>query len=271
MGDELKMTEMTQKLDRIKPVLKEEALNGKMPITLTAPDGAHQLHELQKKKSIHTSARPIPKQDEARVRLFQEQCRQLCLSVFFRKHEPIRSLGFTSSIAGEGKSFLSIMMAQALADDSTDPVILLECNWERPSFHEYFSITSTPGFAEWLRGECAEEDIRHKVDHNLTVIPAGDGRHDAVQLLELIRHKGLLDILADSNELLLVDLPAVVSNAYGALAANLVEALFIVVRAGVTPEALVTRTCTQLKDLPVEGIIFNQDESRIPRWIRQLL
>jgi Mrp family chromosome partitioning ATPase len=269
MGEE-NMTSVTQKLDKMKPVLEVEASNGNKVMTLP-PEIEHPVKKLEINKSANTSAQSISKRVVPHARFLREQCRQLCLSVFFRKHEPRHSLGLTSSIAGEGKSFLSIMLAQALADDSTSPVALLECNWEHPSLHEYFGFSSTPGLAEWLRGECSEEDIRHKTDRNLTVIPAGDGERDAVKLLELIRQKGLLDMLADSNELLVVDLPAVVSTASGALAANLVEALVIVVRAGVTPEALVTRTCAQLKGLPVEGIIFNQDDSRIPRWIRQLL
>jgi Mrp family chromosome partitioning ATPase len=218
-----------------------------------------------------TRTRPIAKRDVANASALQERFRQLCLSLFFRSHSPVRSLGFTSSINGEGKSFLAIVMANVLANDSRDPVILLECNWEHPSFHEYFGIPATPGLAEWLRGECSETAIRHQFDRNLTIIPAGDGRRDGVKLLMQMQQKGLLESIARSKELLVVDLPPVVTSACGALAATLVEALLIVVHGGVTTDLMVTETYAQLKDLPVCGIILNQVESRIPRWIRQLL
>jgi Mrp family chromosome partitioning ATPase len=218
-----------------------------------------------------TRTRPISKQDVAKASALQERFRQLCLSLFFRSYSPVRSLGFTSSINGEGKSFLATVMANVLAHDSSDPVILLECNWEHPSLHEYFGIPATPGLGEWLRGECSETAIRHQYDHNLTIIPAGEGRRDAVRLLKQMRQKGLLEMVARSNELLVVDLPPVVTSAYGALAAALVEALLIVVHGGVTTDLMLTETYAQLKGLPVYGIILNQMESRIPRWIRQLL
>lgn len=206
------------------------------------------------------------------VAVLQERCRQLCLSLFFREHAPVRSLGFTSSMAGEGKSFLAIVMANILAKDVSDPVTLLECNWEHPCLHEHFGFAPTPGIAEWLRGECNETAIRHRIDTSLTVIPAGNGRRDAVKLIQKIRQKGILDLSTQSsNELLIVDLPAIVTSAYGQLLASLLESLIIVVRAGATTDRMLAETCAQLKDSPVQGVILNQMESKIPRWIRQLL
>lgn len=223
------------------------------------------------KSLTRPQSHPISKYKLANARGLQERCRQLCLDLFFDEHAPVRSLGFTSSVGREGKTFLAAVTAGALANDSSNPVTLVECNWKHPSLHEFYGFTSIPGLAEWLRKECSESDIRHKVSHNLTVIPAGDGKQDAVKLLQLIRQKGLMGTLAHSNDLLIMDLPAIVDTAYGSLAAGLVESLIIVVRAGMTPEALVTETCTQLNDLPIHGVILNRVESRIPRWLRQIL
>ena len=224
-----------------------------------------------KKRAVSPTLQPGNKRDRAVARLFRERCRQLSLSAFFREAAPVRSLGLTSSISGEGKSFLAIVMAGVLANDSSNPVILLECNWEHPSLHEYYGLPAVRGLAEWLRGECSETDIRHQVDYNLTVILAGDGEQDEVKLLQQIRQRGLLQMLAASNELLIADLPAIMTTGYGSIAASLVEELILVVRAGVTPDALVQEACEELKDLPVQGVILNQLESRIPRWIRAIL
>jgi Mrp family chromosome partitioning ATPase len=183
----------------------------------------------------------------------------------------VRSLGFTSSIKGEGKSFLAMVTAKVLANDSSNPVTLLECNWEHPSLHESFGYPLTPGLAEWLRGQCSETTIRHQVSRNLTFISAGDGKQDAVKLLQQIRQKGLLDLLAHSGDLLIVDLLPIMTTSYASLAASLVNALMVVVCAGVIPEGLLAEALKRMIDLPVEGIILNQVESRIPRWIRQIL
>jgi len=244
---------------------KVDVSSREMPLHPTSLKVVHAKHAAPPK------LKRINKRDAAKARMLQERCRQLYLSVFFREQAPVRSLGFTSSIAGEGKSFLAMVTAGMLANDSSNPVILLECSWEHPGLHEYFEFPAVPGLAEWLRNECSESDIRYQVSSNLTVIPAGNERHDTVKLLQQARQKGLLNMLASSDELLIVDLPAISTTGYASLAASLVEALIVVVRAGVTPDLQIAETCRQIKDLPVEGIILNQVASPLPRWIQEVL
>lgn len=213
----------------------------------------------------------LPKRSLAAARLLQEHCRQFNLATFFQENSTARSLGFTSAISGEGKSFLAVITANLLANDSSEPVTLVECNWEHPSLHEYYGIAARPGLAEWVRGECQAGDVRYRVESNLTVVPAGNGRKDAVRLLESIRQQGLLKLFEPHRSLFVVDLPAITTTAYGPIAAGLLDTVVMVVRAGVTPDSLVAEACTRLKDVPVQGIILNQLQSKIPRWLRQIL
>lgn len=219
------------------------------------------------------AALPPQKRDQDAVvaRVLRERCRQLCLSLFMRSHDPIRSLGVTSAVPGEGKTFLAQVAASVLSRDCQAPVILLECNWEHPNLHEHFGLAATPGLAEWLRGECSVSAISHRIDDNLSVILAGDARGQAVRLLRQMRTRGLIDTIARDGEAVIVDLPPIIVSGYGTLAAELVESLIVVVRAGVTPDVMIAEVCNQLKDLPVHGLMLNQLQSKIPRWIRQLL
>lgn len=213
----------------------------------------------------------LSQRDETTLHLVHEQARKLSLSLFFREQSPVRSLGFTSAVGGEGKSFMALMTASMLAQDSTEPVILVETNWDHPTLHEQLGLPETPGLAEWLRGECDESFVRHQVSANLSVIAAGDARNDAVKLLRLLRDRSAVDMISSTRALYIFDLPPIVTCSYGRLAASVVESVIIVVRAGVTPEGMVTEACAQLKDLPVEGIMLNQVSSRIPKWLQRIL
>jgi Mrp family chromosome partitioning ATPase len=245
------------------------------PIALPVPRARTALPEKGgksgKRQKQKAAPEPVGKRAQLHAYMTQERCRHLCLSIFFREQTTVRSLGFTSSINGEGKSFLALTSARALARDSGVPVTLLECNWEHPSVHEYAGIALTPGLAEYLRGEAVESSIRYRVDNNLTIIPAGNGKQDAVRLTQQLRKKGSLNSLLLPDELFIVDLPPVITTAYGALIAGLVDALIVVVRAHVTPNTVIAETYSQLKDLPVEGLLLNQVESHIPRWLHHLL
>jgi len=201
----------------------------------------------------------------------QEGCRQLCLPLFYQERVQVRSLGFTSALAGEGKTFLATVAAHVLANDIGYPITLVECNWEHPSLNKQFGLPPTPGLAEWLCGECSELSIRHQVSHNLTIVLAGNGKRRAVKLLHQMLQRELRSLQLHPDELFIVDLPSIIHTAYGSLAANVVESLVIVVQAQVTPEAMVVETCERLKGLPLHGIILNRTKSQIPHWLRQIL
>src|SRR5262249_54329648 len=108
------------------------------------------------------------KQLPASLQLVQEQSRKLGVSLFLREQSPVRSVGFTSAVAAGGRSFLALMPAAVLAQDSTEPVLLLDVNWEHATLHEQLGLPATPGLAEWLGGECDEADVRHQVTENLS-------------------------------------------------------------------------------------------------------
>lgn len=259
--------EDTQKLSRIFPD----------PETSSAPPASgsanpRRLPVAYKKRAPEGEHLPrlTNKQERLNIHLFQEQCRHLCLDLFGREQGAVRSLGFTSAISGEGKSFLALATARLLARDSLEPVTLIECNWDHPTLHKMLGIPEIPGMAEWLNGICDEQEIRYEAEENLTVIPAGDGAHDAVKLLKRIQQSGLQKLFKQ-NELFILDLPPVITTSYGSLAASLAETVVIVVRSEVTPSNILIETCAQLKDVSIHGIILNQGRSRIPRWLRQIL
>jgi Mrp family chromosome partitioning ATPase len=221
--------------------------------------------------SMYMPSLPSAKQPKELVQELRTRCKQLGVAIFFQGETSVRSLGFTSAIAGEGKTFLAKLTAEVMAENSSIPVTLLECNWENPMLRSIYNLPPGPGLSEWLSGACSLEAIRRQVTTSLTVISAGDNTYNAPQLLRIFQQRGLHSVLTNPNEVLVIDLPATVTTAYGPLAAQLADALLLVVRMGVTPESFVAEACHHLKDSHVRGIIFNQVASRIPRWLQRIL
>jgi Mrp family chromosome partitioning ATPase len=224
-----------------------------------------------KKRGKDTPAPLLSKTRIGEARKIRTQCGKLCSTLFLNRQTTTMSLGFTSAIDGEGKTFLARLTSVVMSMDMNIPVTLLECNWEHPCFNDIFSLEQGPGLAEWLRGECELEAIRQSLSSTLTIIRAGDEKHDAVGLLQQFRKKGVLDILKRADEVLIVDLPSILTTSYGSLAAGIVDSLVVVVRMGVTPDAYVAEASTYMKDLHVHGVILNQMKSRLPRWLAEIL
>lgn len=218
-----------------------------------------------------SSSGPLAAPRDPRVRLIQNQCVKISLNLFNRSDPPTRSLGFTSAIPGEGKTLLASATAIALAERGRRPVTLLDCNWDNPTLHTRFDLPHSPGLAEWLRRECDLADIRHTISPHLTVIPSGDASDDALALTDRFRGIGGQAILTAPDEVLVADLPAVLTTDYGAQLPQLLDAVLLVVRAGVTQEAYIAEANRELADSPLEGAVLNATRSYIPRWLQRLL
>ena len=225
----------------------------------------------KKTQSVQKRSSSPSKRAQEEARLLRIRCKQLCVATFFQGHASVRSLGFTSAISGEGKSFLARLAANVMAEDDSIPVTLLECDWENPTLSTTFNLPSGPGLADWLSESSSLSEIRHQVNSNLTVIPAGNSKNNAIGLLRAFQQHGVHDVLTRPNEVLIVDLPSIITTPYGQLAASLLDSLILVVRMGITPENFISEANSMLKDLPVEGVVFNQVKSQVPRWLRQVM
>ncbi len=209
------------------------------------------------------------KRQDPRSALLQRQCLKMALSIFATPQ--VRSLGFTSAIVGEGKTFLASATAAALASKANRPVALVDCNWEHPSLHTLYNLPDAPGLAEWARGECELAQIRHQVSPFLTVIPAGVALGDTINITRKLSAHSINSLLAETNEVLIADLPAVLTSAYGAQFAQELDAITLVVRARATWDSFIAEAHHELDNAQVEGVILNATQSRIPRWIQRML
>lgn len=238
-----------------------------------APAGATVARPGKGQQELVDSSKPPARRQrlDPRTALLQRQCLKLAMSIFASARSQVRSLGFTSAVAGEGKTFLSSATAAALAKKANRPVVLVDCNWEHPSLHALYNLPDSPGLAEWTRGECNLSAIRHQVAPHLCVIPAGLALGDAINITSRLASQGIASLLSEPNEVMVADLPPVLTSAYGAQIAHELDAVTLVVRAHTTWDTFVAEAYHELEDAQVEGVILNATQSRIPRWIQRIM
>jgi Mrp family chromosome partitioning ATPase len=242
-----------------------------MPVERLSKSPFKRIADTQDTVATAKKPRDLAGNDAESIARLQAEFLHLSLPLFFAQQDPIQALGVTSAVAGEGKTLAGLLVSHALASNSQRPVILVECDWQRPALSQRLNLAASPGLSEWLRGAADRSEVRRQVAHNLTIVPAGLGGADAMTALAEMNRRDFHERLASPNELLILDLPSVLGSYYGPLAARLADALLLVVRAGSTPSDFVTQACEALKQLRVEGIILNQVQARTPRWLRSLL
>lgn len=106
------------------------------------------------------------------------------------------ALMFTGVTDRDGADQVAAQVALAFARMQRGEVLLLDANTRQASLHTKFAIEQAHGFSDLLAGECTTEDATFtSVVPNLSVLPAGSGRHDMARLL-----------LGESAQLLMDDL-----------------------------------------------------------------
>jgi polysaccharide biosynthesis transport protein len=199
---------------------------------------------------------------------FIDRCRQAFLSISFPGRN--RIIGITSAAPGEGKTTVALGMTSAVAADTGEPTLLLECDLETQS-DEVLGVASGPGLGEWLEGDDPLRILRMPPVSNAFLIPAGGIRPDAARVFYKLSQGNLLNDLQSEFPNIIIDLPAVLSVSYSPLAAKIADRFLIVARYGSTRLEDLEEAVTRLGPDKTGGIILNAYAPKTPAWLRRLL
>jgi capsular exopolysaccharide synthesis family protein len=113
----------------------------------------------------------------------------------------------TSSVNGEGKTFISANLANILA--KTDKkVLLMELDLRKPKLSEILNQDSSiAGFSDYMQGSLELDDIikRTELNENLFLISSGPVVSNASELLLNKKTKFMLDTLKDQFDYIIID------------------------------------------------------------------
>jgi capsular exopolysaccharide synthesis family protein len=173
----------------------------------------------------------------------------------------LRRLLVTSSIASEGKTFVSSNLAQSMVQQPDLRVLLVDADIRASRLHTMLGAPSRPGLSDYLSGEADEFEIVQKgMEENLCLIPGGRPIPNPSELLLGERMKHLLDLLAPMFDWVIIDSPPALPVPDASILSTLVDGVLLVVRAGSTPVALAEKTATEFHGDNLLGVVLNQVE-----------
>jgi len=189
----------------------------------------------------------------------REQFRTLRSRLYqVRDKQPLRSVLITSSLPGEGKTFVSNNLAHALARQQNCRVLLIDADLRRPDLHPGFHAPSSPGLTEYLKGEAPEMTvIQRGLPEYLCFIPGGTKSENPAELLANGRLKSLLQTIGPVFDWVILDSPPTLPVSDALMLAELCDGVLTVVRAAQTGFDSAQKSCQQLREKNLLGVALN--------------
>jgi capsular exopolysaccharide synthesis family protein len=189
----------------------------------------------------------------------REQFRTLRSRLYqVRDKQPLRTLLVTSSLPGEGKTFVANNLAHALSRQQNCRVLLIDADLRRPDLHTGFGAPNSPGLAEYLKGEATEVTVIQKgLPENLCFIPGGNKPENPAELLANGRLKSLLETIGPVFDWVILDSPPTLPVSDALMLAELCDGVLTVIRAAQTGFDSAQKSCQQLREKNLIGVALN--------------
>lgn len=203
---------------------------------------------------------------EGKRNFIAEQFRQLRTSLGYlgvnTKHKKIM---LTSTISGEGKSFISANLGISLALTGKK-VVMLELDLRKPKLSNAFDISRESGLSNYFIGEKEPDEIIKKagITDSLYIIPSGPIPPNPSELILNGKLQELLEYLDINFDYIIIDTAPVnpVTDAY--IVSPMCDATLYVVRHGYTPKSAIKLLDhnNKVRELKNVAIVFNDVKSR---------
>lgn len=175
----------------------------------------------------------------------------------------------TSTVPGEGKSYVSANLAAAFAQ-LDKKVLLIDTDMRKGRQHVMFNLKAKPGISNFLSGVVDQdfigekEDIRNYIQEtdveNLYLIPAGNVPPNPSELLVSPKMQGMVEILKKAFDVIIFDAPPCLIVADALIITRLVDFSIIVTAQNITKIENLKRAKLAIENVggKIAGVVLNK-------------
>lgn len=190
-----------------------------------------------------------------------EQFRDLRTNLnYMGAHKENKVILVTSSMPGEGKTFVSANLAISLAL-AGKKVALLCADLRKPKLAKLLGMKSMPGITDYLIGNASINEIMKPsaISSNLTVLAEGSIPPNPAELLMDELMKKLIEELKKSYDYVLIDSPPIAAVTDAKIIGDYANACIYVTRVGTTLKRFypMIKDAYETRKLPNMGIVVN--------------
>lgn len=183
----------------------------------------------------------------------------------FRKERPLKVIGISSAIPGEGKTTVAFNLTITMARVYDTKTLLIEADTRKPSFQQFMKGSNGLGLIQALDdSDCLPTLLRHTLKGRMAILEAGRSKEDTGALFTQGRLKGLIEHVKCNYEFIVMDAPPVLPLAEMNILGEVVDGVLFVVQADRTPRSFVNKALAMLPQEKIIGLVFNNLKTADP-------
>lgn len=179
----------------------------------------------------------------------------------------IRSVLVSSALPGDGKSTVSVHLAQAAATMG-QRVLIVDADMRNPTVNKLLGVHNLKGLSDFIANRIPVQDVIQSAPQlpNLYVLPAGQIPPDPTKLLSSQKMQYLMEKLPQSFDLVIFDAPPLTGLADATLLATHTNGMILVASMGKTNRTVLAQALDAIRtaQLPILGIVANRLKSGNP-------
>lgn len=193
--------------------------------------------------------------------IFLESFRSLYTNIrLLSPDNEIRSIVISSSIPDEGKSTVSVYLAQAAAALGKR-VLLVDADLRRPKLHDQLLLSNALGLSNLVSTDLNFDEVvqRSPLEPNLSILTSGQLPPDPTRLLSSQKMQGLMKFFEETYDLVIYDTPPLIGMVDAKLIASETDGIIMVVGLDKTKGSTLNEAMEVLKNssIVVFGVIAN--------------
>ncbi len=202
--------------------------------------------------------------------IIAEQLRSLRTNLsFMGVNDELKTILVTSSISGEGKSFIAINLAMSITLNGKK-VALMEMDLRKPKLSKYLGINRDPGISNYLIGKASINDIIKETKYpNLFIVSAGPIPPNPTELITSKRFGEMMEELKKMFDYIIIDSAPIGPVTDSQLLGKYADTTLFVIRHGLTPKIFLrmidelyqqkkfNNMCLVFNGIKRRGLIYN--------------